>query len=139
MSTTTTDYELEAKRVLAECGGKLKIVLSDTKLPPWDKATPNPRHHYRCALTGPGGTYTFDFWGSIADCANGKEIVSEYDVLACLEWNTPEDFEDFCNEFGYDTDSRNAEKTWKACLSQIRALKRIFPSETAREALGGIR
>ena len=24
-------------------------------------------------------------------------------------------FENFCAEFGYDTDSRTAEKTWKAC------------------------
>lgn len=134
----TVDYELDAKTRLAQCGGKLVIQLSDTKLAPWDENT-EPRHHYKCKLTGPGGTYTFDFWGSTADCASGKQDVGEYDVLACLEWDCSEDFKDFCADFGYDVDSMKAHKIWKACLSQTRALQRIFPSETAREKLQQIR
>jgi hypothetical protein len=41
------------------------------------------------------------------------------DVLDCLlsDANTPEDFEEFCSEYGYDTDSRKAEKTHRACLA----------------------
>jgi hypothetical protein len=38
-------------------------------------------------------------------------------------------FEDFCNEFGYDTDSRNAEKTYRACVKANSKAIRLFGSE----------
>ena len=37
-----------------------------------------------------------------------------YDVLACLTKYPVYSFEDFCNEYGYDKDSRKAFKTYKA-------------------------
>ena len=37
-----------------------------------------------------------------------------YDVLACLTKYPVYDFADFCSEYGYDTDSRKAYKTYKA-------------------------
>lgn len=89
-------------------------------------------------LTGPGGHYTFDFWDSIHAGETGEEA-TEYDVLACLEWDCPSVFADFCADFGYDEDSRKAYKTWTATLAQCRALHRIFPSESARESLTQIR
>jgi hypothetical protein len=33
------------------------------------------------------------------------------------------DFEDWCSEYGYDTDSRKAEKTFKICQKQAKQLK----------------
>lgn len=41
-----------------------------------------------------------------------------YDVLACLTKYDPGTFEGFCYEFGYDTDSKKAEKTYKAILNE---------------------
>jgi hypothetical protein len=39
-------------------------------------------------------------------------------------------FEDWCNDYGYDSDSRKAEATWKACDEIGRNLARAFtPSE----------
>ena len=38
-------------------------------------------------------------------------------------------FEDWCNEYGYDADSRKAEKVFKACERQARRLKRFLGSE----------
>lgn len=43
---------------------------------------------------------------------------NEYDVLACLTKYDPGDFENFCSEFGYDTDSRSAKKTYKAVVKE---------------------
>ena len=37
---------------------------------------------------------------------------SEYDVLSCLTKYDPESFENFCSEFGYDTDSKKADKVY---------------------------
>lgn len=42
-------------------------------------------------------------------------------------------FEDFCSEFGFDSDSRKAFETWQACLKQSAQLRPLF-SETEIES-----
>jgi hypothetical protein len=49
-----------------------------------------------------------------------------YDVLACLTKYDPGTFEDFCGDFGYDEDSRTAEKTYKAVKNEFLNLERLF-------------
>lgn len=49
-----------------------------------------------------------------------------YDVLACLTKNDPGTFEDFCNDFGYDTDSRTAEKTFKAVVNEWQNIAMLY-------------
>lgn len=49
-----------------------------------------------------------------------------YDILACLTKYNPGTFEDFCNEFGYDTDSRKAEKTYNAVRDEYLQLISLF-------------
>lgn len=139
MSDTTTDYDTEAQDTLAKCGGRLKITLKDKKTAPWDsEKNPLLRHHYVCVLSGPGGVYQFDFWGS-NHAYKTREEPTAYDVLACLEWYTPEDFKEFCAEYGYNEDSRKALATFKRCQAQTAALRHVFPEENIRAALAGIR
>lgn len=57
------------------------------------------------------------------------EQPTPYDVLACLQKYDVGSFEDFCNDFGYDTDSRNAEKTYKAVCNEYKNLCRIFTDD----------
>jgi hypothetical protein len=40
-----------------------------------------------------------------------------------------QDFESFCADFGYDTDSRKAEKIWNACRASNRKAKRIIDGD----------
>jgi hypothetical protein len=55
---------------------------------------------------------------------------NEYDVLACLTKYDPGTFECFCDEFGYDTDSKKAEKTYNAVKDEYLNLCTLFsPSE----------
>lgn len=42
-------------------------------------------------------------------------------------------FEDWCNEYGYDTDSRKAETIWKACDEIGRNLARAFNTQELEE------
>lgn len=49
-----------------------------------------------------------------------------YDVLACLTKYEVGTFEDFCSEFGYDTDSRTAKKTYKAVLKEYSNVCKIW-------------
>ena len=53
-----------------------------------------------------------------------------YDVLSCITKYDPGTFDNFCGEFGYSTDSRAAEKTYKSVLEEWNNVERIFnPSE----------
>lgn len=56
-----------------------------------------------------------------------------YDVLACLTKYDPGTFEDFCNEFGYDTDSKKAEKTYNAVLNEWQNIQALFSDSEIEE------
>lgn len=62
-----------------------------------------------------------------------KEIKDNllYSLLSCIasDYSVPETFHDFCGEFGYDEDSRKAEKTFHSCLEQSHKLHSIFTDE----------
>ena len=45
----------------------------------------------------------------------------------CVQWNGS--FEDFCSEFGYDTDSRSAERIYRACEKTHDNIQRLFNSD----------
>jgi hypothetical protein len=57
------------------------------------------------------------------------EIPSNYDILACLTTNNPIDFENFCLDYGYDTDSRKAEKIYKAVCEEWNNIKMLYSDE----------
>jgi hypothetical protein len=54
-----------------------------------------------------------------------------YSLLSCIgsDYYIPDTFEEFCDEFGYDTDSRKAEKIFKGALEQSKMLHTIFKEE----------
>lgn len=52
-----------------------------------------------------------------------------YSILSCLTKYDPDTFEDFCGNYGYDTDSRQAEKTYKAVCKEYESLTRLYDSE----------
>lgn len=63
-----------------------------------------------------------------------EAVPDEYDVLACLEKYDPGTFEDFCSEFGYDEDSRTAERIYIAVIKEYKNLTRIFTEEQMEES-----
>lgn len=107
---------------------KLVIVSNKPKLA-YDKQNEwqKKANGYRLKLIYQGRSYAFDFW-------QGTGITHEPDVsgvLECLLFDSsaPEDFEEFCKEFGYDIDSRKAEQTHKACLKIQSNMKRLLGSD----------
>lgn len=95
-------------RISAEFDGK--------KVTGWDAN--NDRHNKVTVKNLDNGKRTsFDFWGTVVN----PRVESEYDLLNAFYCFVSDalagvdSFENFCSEFGYDTDSRNAEKIWKAC------------------------
>lgn len=62
-----------------------------------------------------------------------EAVPTEYDILACLTKYDPYTFENFCSEYGYDTDSMKANKTYYAVLEEYRNIERIFTAEQLEE------
>lgn len=54
------------------------------------------------------------------------EAPDNYDIFACLTKYDPGTFDNFCSEFGYDTDSKKAEKTYNAVLSEFKNMQSLF-------------
>lgn len=54
---------------------------------------------------------------------------SSYDILTCLTKYNPGSFENFCSEFGYDIDSKRAEKTYHAVVKEYTDLCTLYSDE----------
>jgi len=54
---------------------------------------------------------------------------SAYSILACLTKYDPGSFKNFCAEFGYDTDSMRAMKTYQAVQEEYEGVCRLFNAE----------
>ncbi len=71
---------------------------------------------------------------------NGKSDIihypvkpTEYDILACITKYDPDTFENFCSEFGYDTDSRRAEAIYEAVKDEYLNICRLFNEDELNE------
>ena len=86
------------------------------------------RNIYRVFITRKGKTISFKFGDSIDATLKGEEP-SLYDLLTIVssEYDFNDStFEEFCDEFGYDIDSRKAEKIYKNWTKQNIKFKKIF-------------
>lgn len=82
-----------------------------------------PRFVFKMKLMRGRKSYTFTFGQSIV---NGDRRPKMYDVLSCLQKWDCGTFENFCYEYGYDTDSRKAESIYKAVCKEYKAVVRLF-------------
>lgn len=103
---------------------KLNIISSRYGFMKWDSK--NQRYIFKVQLKRGRKSYTFEFGQSIAD---GSQEPTLYDILTCLQKYDVGSFEDFCGEFGYDEDSRTAERTYKAVVKEFEAMERLFNSD----------
>ena len=89
---------------------------------PWSKKGELVNHFKVTVKVGNKST-SFDFWGSINDYNNGvTELEDLKNALYCFvndACSADQSFENFCREFGYDEDSRTAERTYKACCKSL--------------------
>lgn len=115
------NYQQQANEFAKKYGVKLKINSSEYgKHFAEDK---EGRYIFNCTLTRGGKKYTFNFGQSIAA---GNVEPTMYDILTCLTKYNPETFEDFCGEYGYNTDSIKALNTYKAVNREFNGVNRLF-------------
>lgn len=61
------------------------------------------------------------------------EAPSKYDILTCLTTYDPGTIEDFCDNFGYDIDSKKAEKVFKGVKEEYNSLCTLYTDEEMGE------
>ena len=105
---------------------KITAKFDGLKVASWDEY--NDRHNKVTIKNLENGKQTsFDFWGSIKN----PRLESDYDLLNAFycfvsdALSGLESFEIFCGEFGYDTDSRKAEKIHKVCKRAYTKFERV--------------
>ena len=74
-----------------------------------------------------------DFGTVKADHIKRPVPPSEYDVLSCLTKYDPESFENFCSEFGYDTDSKKADKVYSGVKEEWLNVCRMWSDSEIEE------
>lgn len=115
------NYQQQANEFATKNGIKLKINRTTYgKHFPEDKES---RYIFNCTLSRNGKKYTFNFGQSIAA---GNVEPTMYDILTTLTKYDPETFEDFCSEYGYNTDSIKALNTYKAVQREFNGVNRLF-------------
>lgn len=91
------------------------------------------KKHFKCD-TQPRDTYAVTIRrGNAAMTVNYRQSIfnigkkpSKYDILACLTKSDPGSFEDFCSDFGYDSDSRKAYHIYEAVCKEWQGVKEVF-------------
>ena len=105
-------YIQQAEDFLTECDASIDIRLI--------------RNAYAVTITTPRGHMSFTFWDSIA---NTMAKPTSYHILACMTKYDPGLFEEFCSEFGYDEDSKTADRVYMAVMREYKQLERIFTAK----------
>lgn len=150
------EYDEQAAKFLLDTGSGFMIEYVDEACPRWEHDDKHIHgNHYKFTLTNGARSYTGDFWNSYADALKGGIKLAKledlghifkyhemkatekshavkpsvYDVLTSLQSYVPESFDDFCSNFGYDTDSRRAEATYQAVKEQVTALQTLFSDD----------
>lgn len=118
-----TMYETQANKIAKELGIKLTVLDYDYKDHFNDGIV---RCTFKLKLSRGKRSYTFDFGQSVA---NAYKVPTMYDVLSCMQKYDVGNFENFCEYFGYDTDSKKALETYKAVVKEYAAVKKLFTDD----------
>ena len=126
-----SEYRTQAESVLAKHGIRLTISYLKTDTYFDDEGI---RNIFRWTLSK-GSTRVWGTFGDSIRDTEHNECPTAYDILAAITKYPVNDFADFCSEYGYDTDSRKAEKTFRAVRSEWNKVARIFTTQASLDDL----
>jgi hypothetical protein len=125
--TTATDVRLTMQQFLEQY--PMTMAVSYASANPF--FTDERMNHWRCVLRFEHRQMTLIF--STGSGLKGEPSIT--DVLECLANDTASienarHFEDWCDDYGYDHDSRKAERIYKEIVRQAKALRRLLGDES---------
>ena len=129
-------YETEARDFMTRNKIKMSITFKDREVNRfWNENTKRNRYSVYIQNTDTNETMCVIFWDSVYDTEHNITPTC-YDILACLTKYDPGEYEEFCSEFGYETETENqfgrftrnetAYKIWRACCDEWKKVKRVF-------------
>jgi hypothetical protein len=94
----------------------------------------NTRDIFNVTFSREGKRFSLRFGQSINESTgNGDNLPTPYDVLACIQKYEVGSFENFCGDFGYDIDSRPAEKIYKGVSKEWEKVNSFFSESELAE------
>lgn len=125
-----TEYQIQANDFLAKTGTTFTATFKENGF--YFDGDKDARDIYIIVLKNKNSRFRFTFGQSIND-SNQNTPPKSYDVLASITKYEVSTFDNFCNEYGYDTDSRKALKTYKAVLREWKNIEKLFTAEQIEE------
>lgn len=120
-----SEYDIKADNLAERLGLQLRINSKGFGFMPWDD-NKTKRWIFNLSLVRGKQIYTFEFGQSIA--AKSSEPTM-YDVLASITKYNPGSFENFCSEFGYNSDSIRGFKIYNGVVDEWYEMSRMFTPE----------
>lgn len=138
-------YETEARDFMIRNKIKMSITFKDCEANrPWNENSKRNRYSVYIQNTDTDEAMRVIFWDSVYSTERNITPTC-YDILACLTKYDPGEYEDFCCEFGYETEIENqfgrftrnetAYKIWRACCHEWEGVKRVFDEGEILEEL----
>lgn len=128
-----SQYQKQANAFLTRHGIKFKFLYIECG--PYFENDKESRNIYRLTLIRQDDRrkrYSTRFGASVHMTLKGIDPTA-YDLLACLTKNDPGTFKDFCNEYGYDTDSISASRTYHKVRRDWVKVQDFFTEEEMKE------
>jgi hypothetical protein len=75
------------------------------------------------------------YFNDKTDKIHRPKAPTAYSVLSCLTKNNPGTFEDFCFEYGYDEDSKKADRTYNAVVQEYLSVTALFSDAEMEELM----
>lgn len=122
-TTAVSEYETKTDALLAGMGVSFKATYLDHALH-FEEDT-EARDIYRCIFRRGAKRFHVRF-GQSLDKSREGEPPSSYDVVACLTKDDPGTFEQFCDEYGYDTDSRKMFRLYSRVVREWYKVRSFF-------------
>jgi hypothetical protein len=125
-----TDTRKPLADLIRDLGITADVRPDHTYAPKPDDSWSRDAHHYKVTLSRGRTRIVVPFHQGSAHTAPPTVT----DVIDCLisdatGFENVQSFEDWCAEYGYDTDSRTAERTYKAVERQTGQLRRLLGEE----------
>lgn len=120
-------YEIQAEKFLKETNTTFKAEFLKNGLH-FDDDTPRDIYKITLKRKEKGIYWVFNFGQSINN-SDGKTKPNSYDILASLTSYNPDSFEEFCSSYGYDEDSRKAERIYNRVVKEWNNIKNIWSEE----------
>jgi len=102
---------------------------------PMERGKGSNHNHFIVTLAKDKVRRSFSYYDSVHNYEQGKQELNEADLKQAMysffsdALSGNQSFDDFAGEFGYDADSRTAEKIWRACKRSLAKVQGFGLSE----------